>query len=266
LYVNANHVLVFGEPAVASEYANVFEESWNVLEGHPKPSKVVAADFAKSDFATQAFESAKVVKMSIHFSPHTEGDTIKVLQGICNRADQEKKAKNGNVIFAVMQLTSKGKNLVYDKLSELHADTGLYSYGISDAPKGTFLYQAGSKQGVLVTGLPGQLTLPPPFDKAPTPPGHEIHDKFVICGLNGKDPVVYCGSSNLAEGGEECNGDNLLEIHDPDVTTAFAIEALLLVDHYNFLDRYRNTKAAKTGTAKPVTRKVAAKKAVVSDA
>ena len=123
LYVNANHVLVFGEPAVASEYANVFEESWNVLEGHPKPSKVVAADFAKSAFATQAFESAKVVKMSIHFSPHTEGDTIKILQGICNRADQEKKAKNGNVIFAVMQLTSKGKNLVYDKLSELHADT-----------------------------------------------------------------------------------------------------------------------------------------------
>jgi hypothetical protein len=35
-----------------------------------------------------------------------------------------------------------------------------------------------------------------------SPPGHEIHDKFVVCGLNGQDPVVYCGSSNLASGGE----------------------------------------------------------------
>jgi hypothetical protein len=48
--------------------------------------------------------------------------------------------------------------------------------------------------------------------------------------------AVYCGSSNLALGGEQANGDNLLEIHDADVATAFTIEALLLVDHYNFLD------------------------------
>ena len=44
--------------------------------------------------------------------------------------------------------------------------------------------------------------------------GHQIHHKFVVCGFNGDDPVVYCGSSNLALGGEQHNGDNLLEIHD----------------------------------------------------
>ena len=32
------------------------------------------------------------------------------------------------------------------------------------------------------------------------------------------------------------NGDNLLAIHDEEVATAFAIEALALVDHFNFLD------------------------------
>jgi len=68
--------------------------------------------------------------------------------------------------------------------------------------------------------------------------GHQIHHKFVICGFNRPDAVLWCGSSNLNEGGEEKNGDNLLEIHDPDVATAFAIEALGLVDHFNFLDRY----------------------------
>jgi hypothetical protein len=65
-----------------------------------------------------------------------------------------------------------------------------------------------------------------------------------VCGLNGPDPVVYCGSSNLASGGEAANGDNLLEIHDADVATAFAIEVLLLVDHYNFLDRYAQPRRA----------------------
>lgn len=60
--------------------------------------------------------------------------------------------------------------------------------------------------------------------------------------MNGSDPAVYCGSSNLASGGEAENGDNLLEIHDADVATAFAIEALGLVDHYNFLDRMANPK------------------------
>jgi hypothetical protein len=48
----------------------------------------------------------------------------------------------------------------------------------------------------------------------------------------------------LASGGEAANGDNLLAIHDADVATAFAIEALGLVDHYNFLDRMANPKKA----------------------
>jgi hypothetical protein len=38
----------------------------------------------------------------------------------------------------------------------------------------------------------------------------------------------------LAEGGEQQNGDNLLAIYDPVVAHAFAVEALRLVDHYQF--------------------------------
>jgi hypothetical protein len=179
--------------------------------------------------------------MSVNFSPHSAGDASKLLTAISSRITHEASVPRGNVMFAVMQLT--GSNTpVYNTLNAVHGNPKLFSYGISDAPSGTFFYSAGSNTGVLVTGKPGQTTLPPPFDQVPLPPGHEIHDKFVICGLNGNDPVVYCGSSNLASGGEAANGDNLLEIHDPDVATAFAIEALLLVDHYAFLDRYANPK------------------------
>lgn len=44
LYVNANHVLIFDEPAIAQYYAAVFEKSWTVLTS-PKASKKVAAAF-----------------------------------------------------------------------------------------------------------------------------------------------------------------------------------------------------------------------------
>ena len=64
-----------------------------------------------------------------------------------------------------------------------------------------------------------------------------MHHKFVVCGFNGDDPVVYLRLVESRDGGEQKNGDNLLEIHDKDVATVFAIEGLGLVDHFNFLNR-----------------------------
>jgi hypothetical protein len=243
LYVNANHVLVFNDATVAAKYAEVFEESW---------SDKASMSFAQTALAAGpfAFGSATVPKMTITYSPHTSAEAATILQGISDRINAEGNATNGNVLFAVMQLT--GSNTpVYNTLAKIHNDAQVFSYGISDAPGGTFLYKNGSKDGVLVTGKPGKVTLPPPFDQVPGVAGHEIHDKFIVCGLNGSDPVVWCGSSNLASGGEAANGDNLLQIHDADVATAFAIEALLLVDHYAFLDRYAAPAAA--AASKPKT-------------
>lgn len=249
LYVNANHFLVFDDPIVAAEYAKVFDESWN--------DNCSASTFAKSTFATAPFtpHSTSVPNTTINFSPHNATYVATLLGKLVNRINSEAGQPKGSVIFAVMQLTG-GQNPVYDALNQVHSTQSIFSYGISDAPAGTFLYQPAERTGVLVTGKPGKTTLPPPFDQVPSPPGHEIHDKFVVCGLNGPDPVVYCGSSNLAVGGEHQNGDNLLEIHDADIATAFAIEALLLIDHYNFLDRYAQAKTGKK-TNQPAKSKAA---------
>jgi hypothetical protein len=241
LYVNANHVLVFDDANVAKEYEAVFEESWN--------DSCSAAKFAKSSFATKAFSPAGngMPKMTINFSPHSSDYVSSLLGAMVARINGEAGKPKGNVLFAVMELDdTRGVNPVYTALNNIYKKGSLYSYGISDRPDGVVLYNPATPQGVLVTGKPSHVQLPPPFDQVPSPPGHEIHDKFVICGLNGKDPVVYCGSSNLANGGEKANGDNLLEIHDEEVATAFAIEALGLIDHYAFLDRYAKAKEAKT--------------------
>ena len=264
LYVNANHVLVFADAEVARRYDQVFEKSWQVLSSNRSPGKPAAAAFSGSNLATQAYQSqaGSVPKMQITFSPHTDDDVTRILRGISSRIEQETHSAKGNVIFAVMQI-ARSSGPVCETLGSLHATESVFSYGISDAPEGVFLYKPGVATGVQVTGKPGQITLPAPFDQVPKLPGHEIHDKFVVCGLNGNDPVVYCGSSNLASGGEAENGDNLLEIHDADVATAFAIEALGLIDHYSFLDRMAKPKkmAATKGTpAKRATSKKAAKK------
>jgi hypothetical protein len=225
-YVNANHTVIFDDPAVAKQYSAAFNESWN-----DKASE----SFSKSALAAKPFsiQSSKTPETTITFSPHTSQIAAGILDEISKRITQEASSANAkrSVIFAVMQLTGS-KSDVYSTLKALHAKQKVFSYGISDSPGGVTLYAPGEPQGVLVTGKPGKTTLPPPFDQAPSPPGHEIHDKFVVCGFNGGDPVVYCGSSNLASGGEEANGDNA------DIATCFAIEGLLLVDHYNFLDRY----------------------------
>jgi hypothetical protein len=248
LYVNANHVLVFEDADVAGI------TKW--------PSGPAASAFSSTSLATQPYGSQAgfVPKMSITFSPHTPADVDKVLGGMADRIEQETHSAKGNVIFAVMQI-AQASGAVCVELGALHAKQSVYSYGISDAPTGVFLYAPGKATGVQVTGKPSQVTLPAPFDQVPSLPGHEIHDKFVVCGLNGNNPVVYCGSSNLSAGGEKQNGDNLLAIFDADVATAFAIEALGLVDHYNWLDRWAKPKAAgkSKGTA---ASKAAPKKAV----
>ena len=173
-------------------------------------------------------------------------------EGEFARIDQESRAarSRGSVLFAVMEIAD-GTGPVYPALRSLHTNQTIFSYGISDSPGGIYLYKPSSKNGVLVTGKPTSTQLPPPFNQVPgVGIGHQIHHKFVVCGFNGPDPVVYCGSSNLAQGGEEDNGDNLLAIRDGDIATVFALEALARVDHFHFLD---SVAKAPDGAGRPTT-------------
>ena len=249
LYVNSNHVVIFNDPIVAKAYADVFNEAWK--DG-------VSPAFHNSTWAAKpiSFKSNQTPATEISFAPHTQTVATSILQNVANRIRQEgqKGGAKGSALFAVMQIDA-GVSPVYDQLNTLHQSQNIFSYGISDSPKGIFLYPVGEKTGVLVTGKPQNARLPAPFDQVPGIKGfgHQVHHKFVVCGFNGGDPVVYCGSSNLAVGGETSNGDNLIAIHDGDIATMFAaIEALALVDHFNFLDSTAapaKTKGARATTA-----------------
>jgi hypothetical protein len=241
LYVNSNHTLIYEDPAVASKYAAVFDEVWN--------NGITAASFSSSPLssAPASFNSNGIPNTSVTFSPHKKPKASELMAAIAQRVSSEKNTANalGSVLFAIMDLGS-GDGPVRPALSKLHSQQTVFSYGISDTPSGIRLYVPKRKTGVLVTGKPTNTKLPAPFNQVPSVGiGHQIHHKFVVCGFNKPDAVVYCGSSNLATGGEEANGDNLLTIRDTDVATAFAIEAVALVDHFEFLDNYSQQKKAK---------------------
>jgi len=260
MYVNSNHVLVYSDKAVAGKYAELFDEAWK--------DKVRAKAFVASAIATQSvhFAAAKTPDTEITFAPHAQQFAEQTLNALVTRVQLEgtRTDGKGSVLFACMDLSS-GSGPVYPALRALHAQQNIFSYGISDNPGGIYLYSPRSKRGVLVTGKPTATKLPPPFNQVPgVGIGHQVHHKFVVCGFNGSDPTVYCGSSNLALGGETANGDNLLCIRDGDVATVFAIEALTLVDHFDFLDRYAaqsGDKAAVHSAAPPSSKKDAADEA-----
>jgi hypothetical protein len=220
----------------------VFDTAWH--------GRVRRGAWLDSSLATETFaaDDAGSPPMTITFAPHSEEFATQLLNAIAARVEKEgKKGKTtGSVLFAVMAI-DQGTSPVYDALKTVHADDNIFSFGISDSADGIALHEPRKKTGVLVTGKPVKTQLPPPFNQVPGIGfGHQIHHKFVVCGFNSADPVLYCGSSNLALGGEQQNGDNLLEIHDPDVVTAFAIEALGLVDHFQFLDRFAQGSKPKT--------------------
>jgi phosphatidylserine/phosphatidylglycerophosphate/cardiolipin synthase-like enzyme len=238
LYVNSNHILVFNDREVAKAYALAFQVAWDgdVSWDRKKPP-------AEQPFA---FKTADIPTMEITFSPHEAADAQRILDGLTARVTEEGKTTNGSVLFAVMGLDKKSTGPVFPALREIHSNENIFAYGISDAPDdGITLYGRRRRTGVLVSGKPHAPLLPPPFNQVPgVGLGHQVHHKFVVCGFNGPAPVVYCGSSNLALLGEQENGDNLLAIHDEDIATVFAIEALGLVDHFDFLDR-QSTEAKK---------------------
>jgi hypothetical protein len=173
--------------------------------------------------------------MSITFSPHVTSFALSTLTNIANRIGAEK----SSVLFAIMDIDPTVNGPVIPAIINLHKQQKIFSYGISDSVKTISLYKPNTKNGIQVTGKPGTTQLPPPFDKEVTVGiGHQVHHKFIVCGFNTINAVVWFGSSNLAEGGEEQNGDNLIEIHDQDIATVFAIEALALVDHFLFRDTF----------------------------
>lgn len=228
LYINSNHVLIFDNPAVAERYNNYFENSFSA-------AKLLSIKGQEPTVLDYTFDEVGLPKMTITFAPHQKEDAQRIFDRISSRIT---KADTTDVLFAIMKDGSKSSILSAVKTQLKNEE--VFTYGITDTISKTaedyevFLYKPNTSRGIRVAAKGIENVLPPPFGKVAGISGYAIHHKFIVVNFKGKNPVVYCGSSNLAFTPEQNNGDNLLELYDKDVVTAFAIEALRLVDHFHW--------------------------------
>ena len=232
LYINANHVIIFNNPKVAQLYADVFDESF----GKERMSTFKQTKLAKTDYV---IHEQQLPDLTIHFSPHLKEVADKLFGAISKRIEKAE----SDVLFAIMN--DRSKSDILDAVRQQVKSDKVFTYGITDTTKDVFLYKPDSKRGVRVAGKGTETALPPPFNTVAKVPGISIHHKFIVVDFKGENSVVYCGSSNLAYGPEQKNGDNLIEIRDEDVVTVFAVEAIRLVDHFHWRNKKWSAKKKK---------------------
>lgn len=224
MYINANHVIVFNNPEAAQIYADVFDASF----GDKKMSGFKKSAIAAKEYT---FKQNSLPDMTIRFSPHPAAvvnNFFKIIVDKINNAQSD-------VLFAIMKDNSKSS--ILDSVRKQVKSDKIFTFGITDETSGILLYKPDSKRGVKVSGRGTETNLPPPFNDVADIPGHNIHHKFILIDFKGDNPVLFCGSSNLAYKPEQSNGDNLIEIRNSDIVTAFAVEAIRLVDHFQWRNK-----------------------------
>ena len=247
LYIQANNALLFTDAEVAGKFAEMFDAYW---------AAPTSKEFKKNALSKEWFlvRDKAGSRVSVCFSPHNETNLSLVLVA--------KAIENAEslVLYSIVFLSAI-TGMVRDALEEL-MDRSLFSYGVAQRVGGLKVTKPDGSAGLL------------PFaylaDNAPEPFKSEwsgntqgqsnmVHHKFLVTDFNGDSPRVFTGSSNLAKGGEQENGDHLLLIEDRKIAIAYAVEALRMFDHFHFRVKAKADDAPQTlrlqkppkGNAKP---------------
>ena len=224
LYVQANNVMVLDDPTSAAYFARAFDNAFaNNVKTKPFQDDQIAADYNPISAAT----TPALPLSAVSLSPHSH--SIISLGRVAAAIQQAQ----SSVLYAVMAPTGSGDVLAC--LRAIAAKPIIFSYGTVETDKGLAVQDATGEMGSVTSFAFLKAKVPPPFQAEWSGGnGMHIHHKFIVVDFNDKDPVVFTGSSNLAAGGEEANGDSLIMIKDPFVASMYAIEAVRLFDHYAF--------------------------------
>jgi phosphatidylserine/phosphatidylglycerophosphate/cardiolipin synthase-like enzyme len=224
LYAQANNIFVYDDTQVAGLYEQAFEQAFS----HPMK------DFDDAPIAAGWHDVSgdEMPSASFCFSPHRTGDVS--LKKVGDAIDGAARS----VLYAVRTF---GGGAVSAALAKLPGRDDIFTMGLIDTQDDLVSFSPSAPNGRQVPYgyLHGQV--PWPFSQemgrdfdASDGVSKVIHDKFVVVDLGGDKPQAFFGSSNLAGGGEEENGDSLVACSDPLVVTAFAVEAVRNIDHFHF--------------------------------
>jgi hypothetical protein len=229
LYVQANNVFVFDDAETAALYASAFDQAWSDSAG-----------FDDSEIASRWFErrGRGLPRFAASFAPHRSGEVS------LERVADAIAGAGSSVLYAVMDLGA-GTGRVLEELRRLPERRRLYAFGTTQRLDGSLSVRAPGRRPTHIPFAYLRDKVPPPFrEELSGGSGHVIHHKFVVVDFNDAEPVVFTGSSNLSDGGETKNADNLLAFYDRNIAGTYAVEAIRLIDHYRFRAAMRTASAA----------------------
>lgn len=247
LYVQANNVFVFDDEDTAGIYEEAFEQAWE------NPGEFASSPIAGKWLPDSPTKAGDLPDFQVSFAPHAEPKMS--LQPVADAINEAK----SSVLFAIMEIGNSSGPVV-EAVEALPGRSELYAFGTTQKIDGSLKVLPPGPDGPIFIPF-GYLheKVPAPFNKEVSGgSGQVIHHKFVVVDFNGENPVVFAGSSNLAKGGEESNGDNLLAFRDAAIASTYAVEAIRLIDHYRFRGAMKEATEVKPLKLKPHSAKWAA--------
>jgi phosphatidylserine/phosphatidylglycerophosphate/cardiolipin synthase-like enzyme len=238
LYIQANNALVVYSPQAAELFEQYFDFAFKNAGKSPKQWYETSAMSQK--WMPVAISGKPGLRFC--FSPHDDsGLSMKPVAEAITGA-------KSSVFFSIAFLYQTPSGPVRQAINKL-MKSKIFSYGISDKDGKLQVFKPDKSIGLVDFAYLAKVT-PAPFNKEWSGgAGIHQHDKFVVTDFNLPTAQVFTGSSNLAPGGEEGNGDNLVAIQDQKVATSYAIEALRIFDHLHFRVRMQKTTGATKGKA-----------------
>ncbi|WP_395396835.1 phospholipase D-like domain-containing protein [Novosphingobium sp. BL-8A] len=226
LYVQSNNAVLLEGPRAVEVFKAAFEEYWSDADG-----------FTASEPTAWASLDYPSVDASVSFSPH-RADSARL-----DAIAADVKGAGSSVFYSLAFLwQTPGK--IRDALQDRVDAGGVYVAGISE--KATAIDVSGSSTNEKPVAVePLGKNAPYPFKPEPTglvddKVGTRMHHKFIVVDFNTPQARVYTGSYNMSVAADTKNGENLLLIRDGRVATSYMVEALRLIDHYEFRVAQKN--------------------------
>lgn len=215
---NNNAFVVDGQPAV-NVFQTAFDQYWNDPSG-----------FGKSGSAGWSDLLINGIDAKITFSPHSSKNSV--LQSIAD----DIAATESSLLYSLAFLNIT-PGVIRDAVEAKTNDDQLFVAGLSDKRTGVEVTVGSNLPPTYVAAL--DKNVPAPFREEPTGltgsgGGTRMHHKFLVLDFDTDAARVYLGSYNMSKAADGSNGENLLLVHDRRVATSYMVEAMRIIDHYQF--------------------------------
>ena len=222
LYVQANNVFVFDDPATAALYAQAFQQSWDDPKG-----------FARSPLAAAWHDAGGhdgLPSYSVCLSPHHDPSVSLTRSPMRSRRPRARCcSRSWRSAAAPGRCSTRSRRCPRDRSCTPSARPSGSTARCTCRSRATLRAARSSRSRTSRSTSRRRSTR-----SGAAAAGQVIHHKFVVTDFNGETPLAFGGSSNLAAGGEKENGDNLVCFTDRDIATKYAVEAIKLIDHFRF--------------------------------